>query len=50
MRTYQQPGPDARALCIIADAFPGRRAIGFDSLEIILQGGSIHCLPQQEPE
>ena len=48
--TYQQPGPDARALGIIGDAFPGRRAIGFDSLEILLEGGAIHCLTQQEPE
>lgn len=40
---------DERALRIIADAFPGRQAVGLDSSAIITSGGSFHCLTQQQP-
>jgi agmatine deiminase len=47
--TYGQPGPDARALGIIGDCFPGRRVMAFDCREILLEGGAVHCLTQQQP-
>jgi agmatine deiminase len=40
---------DDAALAIIGDAFPGRRAIGVESREILLGGGNIHCITQQIP-
>lgn len=45
---YGQSG-DERALGIIADAFPQRKVIGLDSRIILIEGGSFHCLSQQQP-
>lgn len=45
---YGQSG-DARALGIIGDAFPGRKIVGLDSRVILIEGGSFHCLSQQQP-
>lgn len=40
---------DATALGIIGDAFPGRKIVGLDSRIILIEGGSFHCLSQQQP-
>lgn len=48
--TYQQPGKDEQARQTIQMAFPDREIIGIDSLTIIRQHGSIHCLTMQLPE
>lgn len=40
---------DERALRIIGEAFPDRKAVGVDSAAIITSGGSLHCLTQQQP-
>lgn len=45
---YAQSG-DARALGIIGEAFPRRKIIGLDSRFILIEGGSFHCLSQQQP-
>lgn len=45
---YGQSGDD-RALGIIGDAFPRRKIIGLDSRIILIEGGSFHCLSQQQP-
>ncbi len=45
---YGQSG-DERALGIIGDAFPQRKVIGLDSRIILIEGGSFHCLSQQQP-
>lgn len=45
---YGQSGDD-RALGIIGDAFPQRKIIGLDSRIILIEGGSFHCLSQQQP-
>ncbi len=47
--TYRQPERDARALAIIGECFPGRTPVAFDCLDILLEGGAIHCLTQQQP-
>jgi len=41
---------DERALGIIQEAFPGREALGLSSRRLILEGGSFHCLTQQQPD
>jgi agmatine deiminase len=40
---------DQRALDIIQGAFPDRKVVGIDSVDIIWGLGSFHCLSQQEP-
>jgi agmatine deiminase len=40
---------DEKALQIIQDCFPERKAVGIDSTDIIWGLGSFHCLSQQEP-
>ncbi|MBI5443911.1 MAG: agmatine deiminase family protein [Deltaproteobacteria bacterium] len=46
--TYRDPA-DARALDVIAEAFPDRQAIGVDCLPLLLQHGSLHCVSMQLP-
>lgn len=48
--TYNQPEKDEEAKRQILLAFPDRDVIGVDSLTIIRQHGSIHCLTMQLPE
>lgn len=48
--TYNQPDKDEEAKRQIQMAFPDRQVIGVDSLTIIRQHGSIHCLTMQLPE
>ncbi|MDX2108772.1 MAG: agmatine deiminase family protein [Verrucomicrobiota bacterium] len=47
--TYSQPKRDAQALGIIGELFSKHQVIGVDSLEILREGGSFHCLSQQQP-
>ena len=47
--TYAQEENDARALALVAEAFPGYDIIGIDSCTIVRQHGSIHCLTMQYP-
>jgi len=46
---YNDPS-DAKALDVIASAYPGRDVIGIDCRVIIEQFGSLHCLTMQLPE
>lgn len=40
---------DARALSVLADCFPDREIVGFDSNDFVYGQGGIHCLTQQVP-
>lgn len=48
--TYNQEAKDARALEVVAEAFPGYDIIAIDSRTIVRQHGSIHCLTMQYPK
>jgi agmatine deiminase len=43
------PRTDQRAKAMIARLFPGRKVIGVSAREILLGGGNIHCITQQQP-
>ena len=40
---------DDEAKQILRDTFPGREVIGVPAREILLGGGNIHCITQQQP-
>ncbi len=46
---FSQRENDARAIGIIGDCFPGRKIVAIESTELIQEGGSIHCITQQQP-
>jgi agmatine deiminase len=40
---------DELAAGVLADCFPGREVVGVQAREILLGGGSVHCITQQVP-
>ncbi len=47
--TYRQDKIDNEALRIIGDCHPDREIIPIDCFDILLEGGALHCLSQQQP-
>lgn len=47
--TFRQPKNDDRALGMIREWFPGRRIEGIDCLDLVEEGGTLHCISQQQP-
>lgn len=48
--TYRQDASAEAAMKVLAQAFPGREIIPVDCYDIILEGGALHCLSQQQPK
>lgn len=46
---FDQAKNDDRALGILRECFPKHRVVGFDARALILEGGAIHCITQQQP-
>lgn len=46
---FMQPREDDRALGVLRECFPGKRVIGFDARQLVIEGGAIHCVTQQQP-
>ena len=46
---YGQPEADARALRVVAEAYPGRETTGVDCRALVRQHGSLHCATMQFP-
>lgn len=46
--TFHDPN-DARAMDVLREALPDRQVIGVPAREILLGGGNIHCITQQQP-
>ena len=40
---------DQRALAIIQEIFPDREVVGIDCLDLVEEGGTLHCISQQQP-
>jgi len=47
--TFRQPKNDDRALGIIRELFPNRKVAAIDCLDLVQEGGSLHCISQQQP-
>jgi agmatine deiminase len=47
--TFDDP-QDALALSQLAELFPDRKIVGIPAREVILGGGGIHCITQQQPK
>lgn len=46
---FAQEKNDDRALGILRECFPRHQVIGFDARLLVLEGGAIHCITQQQP-
>ena len=47
--TFRQGRNDDRALGMIQELFPGRVITGIDCLDLVEEGGTLHCISQQQP-
>ena len=47
--TFRQPKNDDRALGIIRELFSDREVVGIDCLDLVEEGGTLHCISQQQP-
>lgn len=47
--TFRQPKNDDRALGMIRELFPTRQVVGIDCLDLVEEGGTLHCISQQQP-
>ncbi len=47
--TFRQARNDDRALGILREMFPGRTITGIDCLDLVEEGGTLHCISQQQP-
>ncbi len=48
--TFRQHANDDRALGMIRELFPGRQVTGIACLDLVEEGGTLHCISQQQPE
>lgn len=49
MPAFGEPGADAAAQQVLQEAFPDRTVVAVQTREIVLGGGNIHCITQQQP-
>ena len=47
--TFRQTRNDDRALGTIRELFPDRTVTGIDCLDLVEEGGTLHCISQQQP-
>ena len=47
--TYRQDASAEAAMAILHQAFPDREIVPVDCYDILLEGGALHCLSQQQP-
>ena len=47
--TFRQAVNDDRALGLFRELFPERKVVGIDCLDLVEEGGTLHCISQQQP-
>jgi agmatine deiminase len=50
MPAFGEPAADAAAAKVLAEVFPGREVVAVQTREVVLGGGNIHCITQQQPQ
>lgn len=48
--TFRQGRGDDVALGMIRELFPQREIVGIDCLDLVEEGGTLHCISQQQPQ
>jgi agmatine deiminase len=49
MPAFGLPEADGKAQAVLQQAFPDREVVAVQTREIVLGGGNIHCITQQQP-
>jgi agmatine deiminase len=49
MPAFGLPEADNHAQAVLQQAFPDRQVVAVQTREIVLGGGNIHCITQQQP-
>lgn len=49
MPAFSVPESDAHAQQVLQDVFPDRQVVAVQTREVVLGGGNIHCITQQQP-
>lgn len=47
---FRQKKNDQRAMAILKEVFPDRELRGIDCLDLVEEGGTLHCISQQQPQ
>ena len=47
--TFRQHAGDDHALGLLRELFPDRQVLGIDCLDLVEEGGTLHCISQQQP-
>lgn len=47
---FGQDRNDDRALGILREVFPSKNVVGVNAVDLVLEGGGIHCISQQQPK
>jgi agmatine deiminase len=47
--TFRQARNDDRALGMLRELFQDREVTGIDCLDLVQEGGTLHCISQQQP-
>lgn len=46
---FRQAKADDHACGLLRELFPSRRVVGIDCLDLVEEGGTLHCISQQQP-
>jgi len=49
MPSFEDEKADLNAQSIVQSAFPDRKIIAINGIDICLGGGNVHCITQQQP-
>ena len=48
--TFDDKKSDSNAKSVIQSAFPDRKIVAINGIDILMGGGNVHCITQQQPK